>query len=316
MQGSPWSPKTPSGNLVLIFSLMFALIIYNAYAAFIISVLSVHAAPIKGLQDLLDSDFDFGYTLGGQDDELPQVNCSNACQQTVNDTILRRLYFRGLVHSHGVQQASVGLHRASQGDYAFFISSRTARRALGSFIAHDKRCDIVELTVEATKSSVALPMSWTSPYRRVINLSLLRMRESGALSLVQNQMLAPMPYCQVYSTFNSARLSDVYSAFLLLGIGLLVGLVGGVAEATWSRHREPSLGHCGVVQLEPSSSYGGVVQLEPSLVQGGVDQLEPSSGHGGVVQLEPSLVQGGMVQLEPSLVHGGMVQLEPSLWFN
>lgn len=57
-----------SGNVLLIFSLLFALVIYNSYQAFITSVLSVKYAKIKSLGDLADSDFAFGYTLGGNDD--------------------------------------------------------------------------------------------------------------------------------------------------------------------------------------------------------------------------------------------------------
>lgn len=72
--GSSWSPKSPSGSLVLIFSLCFALVIYNAYAAFITSVLSVRVASIRGLGDLLESDFQFGYPLGGQDEAFLRVS--------------------------------------------------------------------------------------------------------------------------------------------------------------------------------------------------------------------------------------------------
>jgi len=71
--GSSWSPQSPSGCLVLIFSLCFALVIYNAYAAFITSVLSVHVASIRGLGDLLQSDLHFGYTLRGQDEAFLRV---------------------------------------------------------------------------------------------------------------------------------------------------------------------------------------------------------------------------------------------------
>jgi hypothetical protein len=59
--------------MVLIFSLCFALVIYNAYAAFITSVLSVRVASIRGLGDLLESDFHFGYPLGGQDEAFLRV---------------------------------------------------------------------------------------------------------------------------------------------------------------------------------------------------------------------------------------------------
>ena len=71
--GSQWSPKTMSGNLLLINGLLFALIIYNSFAAFITSVLSVNSDEIKDLKDLINSDYAFGYTLGNSDELFLRV---------------------------------------------------------------------------------------------------------------------------------------------------------------------------------------------------------------------------------------------------
>ncbi|XP_049948264.1 glutamate receptor ionotropic, delta-1-like [Schistocerca serialis cubense] len=228
MQGSTWNPRTASGSLVLMFGLVFALVMYNAYAAFITSVLSVRVASIRGLDDLLQSDFQFGYTLAGQGEMF---------LRTANDSHLRRLYLRGLVGNTGVHDASEGLRRAVRGGYAFFVSSRLARRALAFTVELQRRCDVRELPVEATRSSVALPMSRTSPFRRLLNLSLLRMREAGALARAREALLPPLPRCHDESAFNSARLADVYSAFLLLGLGLMGAAALAVAEFVWKRRR-------------------------------------------------------------------------------
>ncbi|XP_047106031.1 glutamate receptor ionotropic, delta-1-like [Schistocerca piceifrons] len=228
MQGSTWNPRTASGSLVLMFGLVFALVMYNAYAAFITSVLSVRVASIRGLDDLLQSDFQFGYTLAGQGEMF---------LRTANDSHLRRLYLRGLVGNTGVHDAAEGLRRAVRGGYAFFVSSRLARRALAFTVELQRRCDVRELPVEATRSSVALPMSRTSPFRRLLNLSLLRMREAGALARAREALLPPLPRCHDESAFNSARLADVYSAFLLLGSGLMGAAALAVAEFVWKRRR-------------------------------------------------------------------------------
>ncbi|XP_049855474.1 glutamate receptor ionotropic, delta-1-like [Schistocerca gregaria] len=228
MQGSTWNPRTASGSLVLMFGLVFALVMYNAYAAFITSVLSVRVASIRGLDDLLQSDFQFGYTLAGQGEMF---------LRTANDSLLRRLYLRGLVGNTGVHDSSEGLRRAVRGGYAFFVSSRLARRALAFTVELQRRCDVRELPVEATRSSVALPMSRTSPFRRLLNLSLLRMREAGALARAREALLPPLPRCHDESAFNSARLADVYSAFLLLGSGLMGAAALTVAEFVWKRRR-------------------------------------------------------------------------------
>jgi hypothetical protein len=67
------------------------------------------------------------------------------------------------------------------------------------------------------------------------------MREAGVLGPIQERMLPPMPRCQAYSTFNSASLTDVYSAFLVLGGGLATAICLGLSEKIW-KHRI-SIGH-------------------------------------------------------------------------
>jgi cyanate permease len=71
--------------------------------------------------------------------------------------------------------------------------------------------------------------------------SLLRMREAGVLGPIQERMLPIMPRCQAYSAFNSASLTDVYSAFLVLGAGLAAAICVGLSEKLW-KHRI-SIGH-------------------------------------------------------------------------
>lgn len=70
--GSPWTPKTLSGKTVLLCSLFFALVIYNAYSGFITSILSVQHNGIKTLDDLLQyNSFKLGYSIN--EDEYIRV---------------------------------------------------------------------------------------------------------------------------------------------------------------------------------------------------------------------------------------------------
>ncbi|XP_032670986.1 uncharacterized protein LOC116844031 [Odontomachus brunneus] len=71
MQGSPWIPRTPSGKTLIMFSLMFALVKYNAYVGFITSILSVQASGFKSITDLLFNNFRFGYSVA--DDEYIRI---------------------------------------------------------------------------------------------------------------------------------------------------------------------------------------------------------------------------------------------------
>lgn len=59
--------------MVVISSLIFALIIFNSYSAFITSILSVEVSNIKSIDDLLASDYHLGYIKNSQDDVYLQV---------------------------------------------------------------------------------------------------------------------------------------------------------------------------------------------------------------------------------------------------
>lgn len=50
-------------------------------------------------------------------------------------------------------------------------------------------------------------------------------------------MLPEMPRCSTAKTFNSARLEDVYSAFLILMAGGICSAVIGVLERIWAKRR-------------------------------------------------------------------------------
>lgn len=58
---------------MIILGLIFALVIFNAYSAFITSILSVELSNIKNLDDLLASDYRLGYIKNSQDDLYLQV---------------------------------------------------------------------------------------------------------------------------------------------------------------------------------------------------------------------------------------------------
>lgn len=176
-----------SGNLILISGLLFALIIYNSFAAFITSVLSIKDVKIKDLKDLAASDFSFGYTLDNADELYLRVcftthRVHNKCVgnfrklmriffsfKTVNDTLLRELYFKGLRENDGVSDSIAGMHRATKGKYAFFVAARTARRALKTAVAHDMRCLFQELYLPMTKNYASIPMTRKSSLKKIVN---------------------------------------------------------------------------------------------------------------------------------------------------
>ncbi|XP_076765932.1 glutamate receptor ionotropic, delta-2 [Xylocopa sonorina] len=226
MQGSPWTPRNPSGKTVLLFSLMFALVMYNAYAGFITSILSVQASGIKSITDILSHNFKLGYSI--TDDEYIR---------NVNDSNLRELYIRAFNNRESRLDTTSGLTKAVKGHYGFFISATLARRALRSTLIQE-RCTLKELPLPQTFTMVALPMANSCPYKKIINLNILKIRERGVLNRITERMLPEMPRCKSPTTFHSARLADVYSAFFILIAGGLSSIPIWIAERIWNRRRQ------------------------------------------------------------------------------
>ncbi|XP_031846029.1 glutamate receptor 1 isoform X2 [Nomia melanderi] len=226
MQGSPWTPRNPSGKTVLLFSLIFALVMYNAYAGFITSILSVQASGIKSITDLLSHNFKLGYSIT-EDEYIRNVNDSN----------LRELYIRAFDNRESGLDITSGLMKAVQGQYGFFVSASLARRALRTTLIQE-RCTLKELPLPQTFTMVALPMANSCPYKKIINLNILRIRERGVLDRITERMLPEMPQCKSPTTFHSARLADVYSAFFILIAGGVTAVSIWIAERIWNKRRQ------------------------------------------------------------------------------
>ncbi|CAK9820785.1 Glutamate receptor 4 [Anthophora plagiata] len=226
MQGSPWTPRNPSGKTVLLFSLIFALVMYNAYAGFITSILSVQASGIKSITDILSHNFKLGYSI--TDDEYIR---------NVNDSNLRELYIRAFNNRESRLDTTSGLTKAVQGHYGFFVSATLARRALRSTLIQE-RCTLKELPLSQTFTMVALPMANSCPYKKIINLNILKIRERGVLNRITERMLPEMPRCKSPTTFHSARLADVYSAFFILIAGCLSAISIWIIERIWNKRRQ------------------------------------------------------------------------------
>ncbi|XP_022834108.1 probable glutamate receptor [Spodoptera litura] len=123
LRGGTWTPSNPSGSMLLIVCLFFAVVTYNAYAAFITSVLSVRVASVDTIAAVLHSpNFKIGYIRNGADQMY---------LMSTKDVQLNAFYIRGYSDADNlVSSAEEGLARAASQDYAFFAGQRVARATL------------------------------------------------------------------------------------------------------------------------------------------------------------------------------------------
>nr|CAH7750446.1 unnamed protein product [Callosobruchus chinensis] len=225
-QGSIWEPTLYSDQIIVLISLLFTLLIYNSYSAFITSVLSITLADIRTVQDLLESNYEIGYEKNSQDEVY---------LRTTNNSQLNQIYLRGYLAN--ITNITEGLLRATKGGYGFFASGEDARRALMNISLHKCQYDVQEIPIRFTKHSVAFGVAKHSPYKQLINLSIIRMYETGIHKYITSLLFAPLIQCEARKTYNSARFSDISSAFLLLCLGYICSLIFLALECIWRNRR-------------------------------------------------------------------------------
>ncbi|CAK1540461.1 unnamed protein product [Leptosia nina] len=230
-QGGTWTPKNPAASILLIVCLFFGLITYNAYAAFITSVLSVRAANVGTVADVLQSpNMKIGYIRNGAD----QIYL-----MSTKDVQLNAFYIRGYSEAENlVSSPEEGLERAASQDYAFFAGQRAARLTLMSLSQARGRCLLRELPVHSTRSQLSFPLPRGSPYSRPILLSLLQLRSGGTLSRLTSSLVPALPQCASPSGFASARAADVQTAFVVIITGLTASLFVGLGEYCWKNRKD------------------------------------------------------------------------------
>ncbi|PZC82663.1 hypothetical protein B5X24_HaOG200862 [Helicoverpa armigera] len=230
-QGGTWTPSNPAASVLLIVCLFFAVVTYNAYAAFITSVLSVRVASVDTIAAVLHSpNFKIGYIRNGADQMY---------LMSTKDVQLNAFYIRGYSDADNlVTSAEEGLARAARQDYAFFAGQRVARSTLRSLSQARGRCAVRELPVHSTRAHLAFPLPRQSPYARPTLLSLLQLRSGGALARLEAALVPDMPQCAPPPGFASARATDVRSALILLIVGLITSLLLGLGEYCWKNRKE------------------------------------------------------------------------------
>ncbi|XP_019760014.2 uncharacterized protein LOC109537648 isoform X2 [Dendroctonus ponderosae] len=228
MQGTQIQAKSAAGNMIIVISLVFALVIYNAYSAFITSKLSVKLTEIRTIADLLASDYDIGYATNSPDEVF---------LRSMNETQLNQIYLRGYLRKN-INNITEGLLKATQGNYGFFASRRVARKAFLKISGYKCKFEIMEIQTPKTKNYVAFPMSPTSPYRKAIDRCLIKMRESGVHDYMKSSIEPQLPKCDQQSSFQSARLNDIVTAIALFYVGIGAGLLILMGECVCKKRRE------------------------------------------------------------------------------
>ncbi|PSN36475.1 Ionotropic receptor 174 [Blattella germanica] len=220
-QGYTNTPTTWSGRLVYLTALFTYIIIFTAYSAIFISILTVqrYRLPFHNFQELLDLDsYNFG-TIG------------NAMYlgifQDASDPVLRKIYHKmlapnvkslpGVSYGDGLQRVCV------EKRFAFTASEE-------SVFAQKLSCNVLSIPETAINFPVSIMISKTSPYKRLLSHIVETLRRTGILSRIHSKSYWKTEDPEFPKT--QARFVDVLPIILILSGGICASILCLIIERT------------------------------------------------------------------------------------
>ncbi|CAH1364152.1 unnamed protein product [Tenebrio molitor] len=223
-QGSDVEPQSIAGRIIFIFTLTTLMFLYTSYSANIVALLQSTTDSIKTLDDLLHSRI----KLGVEDIVYAHYYFENAVDPT------RRAIYEQKVAPKGQKpsfmKAEEGIRRVQEGFFAFHIELNTGYKLISDVFQEGEKCGLKEIEyVNLIEPWLATEKK--SPYKEVMKIGMRKIHETGIQNREIRRVYTRKPQCHTRgSNFGSVGLIDCYSAFLIFGIGIGLGVLLFVLE--------------------------------------------------------------------------------------
>ncbi|XP_063881027.1 glutamate receptor ionotropic, kainate 5-like [Scylla paramamosain] len=218
-QGSNTYPISTAAQVIYWVGYSVSLIVYTSYSATLVSHLAVEQPAPLPFSNLRDLSRQSGWDAGCNNNDLFQVTASQTCvgSQTDECRVLREAWQKVVPRSPDnlVNSYSEGLEKVLNGKYVFIgVDVTTNYYIRGLHIADS--CRIKELPGRYITGGIAIGLQKNSPFRKIFDHSLQKMRESGLMSKLRTKWLSSGTSTCGRKTKITASLSDVAAIFILL----------------------------------------------------------------------------------------------------
>ncbi|KAI8508013.1 hypothetical protein Bbelb_142530 [Branchiostoma belcheri] len=234
-QGVDYSPRSVSGRFLFVFWFGFIvwtlILITGAIVGFFLaSPVALSVAPIESFHDLAATDGIRPAFYGGGATEVYFKSFPS----------FQRLYQRAI----RVSSTDEGLELVRRGGVAF-ISEAT----ISQFYSNRKPCDLMAIHDGNTESTryLAIGLPVGSPFREVINIAIMQLRESGRLHFLYRKWVTsgectpPDSFAKTRpASFQRLATSDLMPVFIELVVAAILALCIMGIEVKWDKRRAKS----------------------------------------------------------------------------
>ncbi|KAJ8931043.1 hypothetical protein NQ314_016071, partial [Rhamnusium bicolor] len=223
-QGTLTDSASYSGRTIIYILFTAFMFIYTAYSAYIL-VLLQSTTPITSIRMLVDSRIECGGL---------NISFLMAYYEAAKDDALKDLY-RKKIYPNRFYSFEDGLKKVQDGNFAFHVILGPAYNYILKKFTNYDICKLQELPgYMNAEMYTAVPK--TSQYKELFKVGFLVAEERGLQHRAKNrQALKPRCYNEA-GNFQSVRLYDCQSVFILYAIGILLSAVILLAEKSIEKY--------------------------------------------------------------------------------
>ncbi|XP_034552013.1 probable glutamate receptor isoform X2 [Notolabrus celidotus] len=248
LQGAGPHPKALSGRLVSAFWWLFAILLLACYFGNFNSMLHSNEkhVSIKTFEDLANQDvIKYGTVDGGS---------TKAFFKYSNNPVYRRLYETMERKKSFVPNMGEGVRRAQEENFAFIGEAVSLDLAVARYCSLIRAQEVIAMRAY----SIAAPLG--SPLVKNLTNAILQLSESGELTYLRDKWWASSCLGTDSTPASEALHSkDLRGLFLMLGLGLAVGLLLALLELLSKARNQAKDGKkscCSVLTSELSQRFG------------------------------------------------------------
>uniref|UniRef100_A0A3Q1FK52 Glutamate receptor n=1 Tax=Acanthochromis polyacanthus TaxID=80966 RepID=A0A3Q1FK52_9TELE len=248
LQGAGPHPKALSGRVVSAIWWVFAVLLLACYFGNFHSMLHSNSKriSIKSFEDLANQDvIDYGTVEAGS----TMLFFKNS-----NNPVYRRIYEHMERKKSYVSSMEEGIRRTQEGNFAFIGEAVSLDLAVARYCKLARSQEVISMRAY----SIAAPLG--SPLVKNLTNAILQLSESGELTYLRDKWWASSCMSADGAHVSEALLPyDLRSLFLLLGVGLGVGLLLALLELlSTARHqaKDGMKSCCSVLTSELKQRFG------------------------------------------------------------